>query len=150
MMTKTYSLLCIIGIVLFIESCCTKVHCSGFEELNSIRFDNFSPGDMDSIYLAVYEHTPNGLVYIDSTADKTYINQTNSGSYYFYFDDDINVNRIYKLYLRPSNLSYTIDNFDTYEVTCNSCIAGSDNFPMLSSYSINGQNQQAQELIITK
>ena len=137
----------ILAICFVLNSCCHKKYCSDFAEELNIKLYNFTPSDVDSISVEVFEIRPSGKVRIDSVFIRPYGSTIFTAYVPVVFDKTCD----YRVTLKSTNQVYILSGFSTQVITCNNCFIKlmNDDYTVLQSYMLNGVTQYYQELRIT-
>lgn len=140
----------IAGLLLGLNSCCTKKYCIGADDIYEIEFYNFSQADLDTITIINYVKNTNFSTSIDSSTT-----QANSTGDYFtaYTNNKINIDLDYKIKLFSTGQVFTLTGFEIEKEGCNSCFPyrpESDFYNKLNAYQVNGQKQTGSQIKIYK
>ena len=140
----------IVVLLFLINSCCTQKHCDSADEINQIKFYNFSKSDLDTIKILSYQMNSNFTTIIDSFVTQA----SKTGDYFLaYTDDYLKINNDYKIILPSSGIIITLTNFEIEKDGCNGCFPyrpKSDYYYKLIAYQINGQRQTGNYIKIVK
>ena len=140
----------IVGFLLVVNSCCTKKYCMGTDDLNEIKFYNFSQAELDTIIILSYPKNANFTASLDSFITQA----TNTGDYFSAnTNDNLNTHLDYKIKLTSTGEVFTLTNFEVEKVGCNSCFPyrpKDDFYNKLTAYQINGQKQYGNQIKILK
>ena len=139
-------LIIVTTIAFFLDSCCTKKECLGFESLNEIQLFNFSPEDADSLVAETYSNS-NFTNRLDSSFVKARGRDSNDKDLIIFLSNRIAKDNSYKITFLSLGKVYSITNFETSLKECN---CPGDDYPVLNSYQVNGQKQNTSLLSITK
>lgn len=139
-----------VGLLLGLNSCCTKKGCIGADEIYEINFYNFSQNDLDTITIISYSKNTNFTTVIDSC-----VTQANLTGDYFsaYTNNRINTDLEYKIKLFSTGQVFTLTGFEIEKEGCNSCFPyrpESDFYNKLIGYQVNGQKQTGSQIKIYK
>jgi hypothetical protein len=145
----------IFTIALFLElsSCCTLKQCLGFNSLREIRLINFAATDVDSIAIEIFESSSNFTNRIDSSFTEARGKTIGDTDLFIFMPELISKSHDYRITLISTGQVYKVTGFETRKEACNSCFPynpPSDYFDVLDSYSVDGQKQNSQVLVITK
>jgi hypothetical protein len=145
-------LLSTVAVIFLLQSCCTKVNCTGFEGERAINLVNFTAADVDSVIVEVFENGSNLSVRIDSSLTSASPNSGNN-SFTLIVNEGFDVNHAYKITFPGISKSYVLSDLETKKEACNSCFPyhpKSDYYSALNSYNFNGQRQTGATLQISK
>jgi hypothetical protein len=135
---------------IFLNGCCTKKYCEGFDDLHEINLYNFKATDVDSISIEIFQVSTSGSIRIDSS----FTSASGNGQFKIGLQANVKQNQQFKITFSSSNFSkvYLISNFITRAEPCNKCFPknSNDDFLMLNSYDLNGQTQYYGDLRILK
>jgi hypothetical protein len=140
----------IAGLLLIINSCCTKKDCGNVEDISEIQFYNFSEAELDTIAIISYLRGSNFKTLIDSSITQAYLY---SDYYYTHLNTKINFNLEYVIKLLSTGQVYTLTDFNIERIGCNTCFPyrpKSDYFNILREYQVNGKKQPGQQINIYK
>ncbi|MFM2286637.1 MAG: hypothetical protein RLZZ543_2134 [Bacteroidota bacterium] len=149
-MKHIQSIVLIIGIVLGLNSCCTKKECIDSGEIYEINFYNFSPDEIDSIMIYSYSKNSNFNLIIDSSFSQASLNGDYSTAY---ISNRINTDFDYEVLVLSTGQVITLTGFEVEKKRCNSCFPyrpESDYYEKLNSYFVNGQKQSGSIISIYK
>jgi hypothetical protein len=145
MKSVTFTVL-ISGLLLVVNSCCTKKYCVGADDIYEIKFYNFSQADLDTIIILSYTKNSNFTTSIDSFTTQA----SNTGDYFSAnTNDNLNTNLDYKIKLYSTGEVFTLTNFEIEKDGCNGCFPyrpKSDFYNKLNAYQINGQRQSGNQI----
>ncbi len=140
----------VVGLLLGINSCCTKKECIGADEIHEINFYNFSQADLDTIIIISYSKNSDFASPIDSSVTQA----STIGDYFSaYTDPRINTELDYEVKLLSTGQVFTLTDFEIKKEDCNSCFPfrpESDFYNKLNSYQVNGQKQTGSQIKIHK
>ena len=149
-MKNIKSTVLIFGIVLGLNSCCTKKECIDSDEIYEINFYNFSEAELDSIKIYSYTKNSNFGIAIDSS----YTQASLIGDFYSAFTNNrINTDLDYRILLISTGQVFTLTGFEIEKAGCNSCFPfrpESDFYNKLNGYLVNGQKQEGSIIKIFK
>jgi hypothetical protein len=140
----------IVGLLLSINSCCTKKDCIGADDIYEIKFYNFQQAELDTLEIISYARNSNFTTIIDSLVTHAYI----EGDYFSaYANSKINTDLDYKIKSVSTGQVYKLTEFEIEKEGCNSCFPyrpESDFYNRLNSYQVNGQRQTGGQIKIYK
>lgn len=140
------------GLIFFctLNSCCSKKDCTGSDEIYEIRFSNFSQEDLDTIYVISYVKNSGFSIMVDSFSTRA---DLNVDFFSAYTHNRINPDYDYKIKIVSTGSEFNLTDFEIEKKGCNSCFPyrpESDFYNRLASYSVNGQKQFVDQIIIYK
>lgn len=127
--------------ILIVNSCCTKVHCIGADDLNDISFYGFNQQDLDTLVIKRYNKDSNFQNYLDSLfIEPEYF--TSSTEYEMvHLTDKLIVDYDYKIEIISTRQTFTITDFIVEKEKCNTGFMCFDYYNSLGSYKVNGETQ---------
>lgn len=129
----------LIGILLTINSCCTKMKCLGADDMNEIWFYNFTQENLDTIVIKRFYKNTNFSTAIDSSVTTFDNFQLGTDYQIVYLVEKLTVDYDYQVELVSSGQIFRLTDFVVKKERCNSGLACNDFFNSLSSYKVNGQ-----------
>lgn len=145
---KKLRLVLLIGVISSIlYSCCTKMDCEGFDDLNEIQLKNFLADEVDSISVEIFKSGSNFTDRIDSSFTQPIGCGANTINCLISVKENIHLDHEYKVTIHSINQSYTLTDFKTRKEECN---CPSDKVNVIESYSLNGEKQSNLPLAISK
>lgn len=127
--------------LLLLNSCCTKEHCVGIEDLNHIEFYGFDDTELSEATLYLYKNSSYTNIE-DST--KLFPSSTYGDLEYKAFGLGglyLKQSKYYKVKL-ADNSTYTLDSFEGKKARCNTGFMCRDFYEILESYKVNGIKQE--------
>lgn len=126
------------GLIINLNSCCTKKDCINAFELNEIQLNGFSIAETKNILISSYLKGSNYNDFIDSSSTSARTRSGNDdGDLIVFSPIDLNQNSDYIIEFKYNEETYKISNIQTNSEICNSCFLTNDFYIKLSSYKLN-------------
>lgn len=140
-------------LIILLNGCCHKRHCTGMDEQFRVTLYNFTASDVDSVSIETFQMTMNGPVRIDSSFMSA-VPYSSGTNFMVYLSDPIEQDREYKITLSSKNVGnvYILSTFTACTESCNNCFPKGlmdDSYLALCIYQVNGQTQYYGDLRIT-
>ena len=127
------------GLMINLNSCCTKKDCVNAFELNEIQLNGFSAEETQHILISSYVKGSNYNNFIDSASTSAETLSGNSeGELVIFSPVDLNQKSDYLVEFKDIGQTYKISNIQTDSEKCNSCFLTSDFYTVLAGYEVNG------------
>lgn len=127
------------GLMINLNSCCTKKDCVNAFELNEIQLNGFSIEETQHILISSYVKGSNYNDFIDSASTSARKRSGNNmGDLVIFSPVDLNQESDYLIEFTDIGQIYRINNIQTDSEKCNSCFLTNDFYITLSGYKVNG------------
>lgn len=133
---------------LWLSACCTKKDCSGFDAINTVQLSDFSPEEVDSIFIEVFPAATGFTASVDSSFTSAIGGYGSDSVWSIQLPERLNSFHDYQITLLSNGLVYQIENLNKNRKKCNNCFLRKDDFDALSSYEVNGQQQFGVSIVI--
>ena len=141
----------ILAILLFsLNSCCTKKHCGGIDDMSGILLINFDSSEVENVFIVFYTKDSNFNEKVDSLPLMVDDLDDPDKIFYGHTSKKINTDYDYRLYFTAINNEYTVSSFKTSEAKCNTCFLAKDTYTKLDGYSVNENYRDGYEIKIDK
>jgi hypothetical protein len=139
-----------VGLLLGLNSCCTKMKCEDVNSIFTIEFYGFSLTELDTIEIYSYSKNSTFTILVDSSVTQA---QLYSGYYYAYPDSNPKIDLDHKIKIISTGQIFTLTDFEIEKKGCNKCFPSrpkGDFYNELKGYSVNGQKQSGYKIKIYK
>jgi len=130
-MRKIFFCMLTAGFFLGLNSCCTKMFCLGFDDLNEIQLINFTAADVDSIAFEIFASNSNFANRIDSSFTSAHGRDAGDTELIIFMSEKITTSHDYKITLYSTGQIYKLTGFTARKEECN---CPSDKYNVLDSY----------------
>lgn len=131
-------------------SCCTLVYCSGADDINYIRFNNFPNSDLDTITIQKFNKNNNFATVMEDILVITTNFSEGSNYQEIQLPLRLTIDYDYKIKLNSTGEHFTISDFVSRKASCNTGFMCNDSYNTLESYVVNGELKHYYPLNISK
>lgn len=130
--------LLIVSSILFFSSCCTKMECTGADDLTQISFYGYANHELDTIHVFKFAKNSDFSSWVDSSTVIPQYTTTTDEYEKISFNETFDFNFDYKIELPSNQQIFTLTDFIIEVEKCNEGLLCSDEFQALKSYKVNG------------